>query len=131
VRQKANFESFAFYFLVCYPIPIVFYSLTIFTMRTPVKYTRKQQFLRKGFIFILSFTCGIATTVLAAAVYDATVQSRANTIFNSIQSVAGTLDESDVPSYYNLVRMNISSLIQVLRLVDVKVAAELGLSGTG
>ncbi len=94
-------------------------------MRTPVKYTRKQQFLRKGFIFFLSFTCGIISTVVAAAVYDANVQSRANTIFNSIQSIAGTLDESDVPSYYNLVRMNIASLIQVLTLVDTKVALEL------
>ena len=85
-------------------------------------YTKKQHIVRKTLIVLLSFTGGIITTVLASAVYDANVQSRANTIFSTIKSNATTMDPLDTTSYYTLVRMNIKSLIQVLTLVDENVA---------
>lgn len=65
------------------------------------------------------------TTVLATGVYDTNVQSRANAMVDTIKSNASTMDPLDVSSYYSLVRMNISSLMQVLTVVDGKVAIEL------
>lgn len=65
------------------------------------------------------------TTVLAAAVYDANIQSRANKIFDTIRSNASIMDPLDIPAYYSLVRMNVASLMQVLTLVDDKIDIEL------
>jgi hypothetical protein len=68
----------------------------------------------------------MASTVLAAAVYDASVQSRANTIFDVIKNNASTMNQSDSTAYYNLVRLNIKSLVEVLTAVDGKILTEIG-----
>lgn len=88
-------------------------------------YTKKQHIIRKSLIIGSSFLLGIATTAIAAAVYDANIQSRADAMFATIESNAHTISASDRPAYYSLVRMNISSLIQVLTLVDDKVSTKL------
>ncbi|MBX9808908.1 hypothetical protein K2X92_00780 [Candidatus Gracilibacteria bacterium] len=89
-------------------------------------YSKKQHIARKTIITCLAFAGGMISTVLAAAVYDANVQSRANTIFDVIKKNASTMDQSDSTAYYNLVRLNIKSLVEVLTAVDGKILTELG-----
>lgn len=81
--------------------------------------------VRKTIITLITFVWGMITTVLAAAVYDANIQSRANKIFDTIRSNASIMDPLDIPAYYSLVRMNVASLMQVLTLVDDKIDIEL------
>lgn len=93
-------------------------------------YTKKQHIARKTIIILITFVWGVITTVLATGVYDTNVQSRANAMVDTIKSNASTMDPLDVSSYYSLVRMNISSLMQVLTVVDGKVAIELWLASS-
>ena len=81
-------------------------------------YTKKQHIVRKSLIIITSFALGVATTAIAAAVYDASIQSRADAMLSTIRSNASTLSSVDRPAYYGLVRSNIQSLISVLNAVD-------------
>lgn len=69
----------------------------------------------------------MTSTVLAVAVYDANVQSRANIIVDIIKTNANTLSQSDTSAYYALVRMNIKTLIEVLNQVDQKLVEELNI----
>lgn len=81
-------------------------------------YTKKQHIMRKSLIIVTSFVLGVATTAIAAAVYDANIQSRADAMLATIRSNASTLSPADTPAYYSLVRSNIQSLIAVLNTVD-------------
>jgi len=88
-------------------------------------YTKKQHIIRKTTIVVASFLIGIVSTVFAAATYDATIQSRATSMFNAIKSNADVMDPRDVSSYYTLVHLNILSLIQVLTSLDTSITAEI------
>ena len=88
-------------------------------------YTKKQNFFKTSIVISVSFILGITSTVLAAVVYDVNIQNRANKIFDIIKSNASTMSSPDRISYYNLVRMNITSLTNVLIVVDGKIATEL------
>lgn len=90
-------------------------------------YTKKQHIVRKTIITCLAFVWGMTSTVLAVAVYDANVQSRANIIVDIIKTNANTLSQSDTSAYYALVRMNIKTLIEVLNQVDQKLVEELNI----
>ncbi len=98
-------------------------------------YTRKQHIIRKAIITLVTFTGGVISTVIASAIYDASIQSRATTILATIDSNASTMDPIDVVSYYTLVHMNIESLMQVLSVVDNTLTEKLSiaskLDGTG
>ena len=85
-------------------------------------YTKKQHIMRKSLIVVSAFVLGVATTALAAAVYDANIQSRADAMLATIRSNASTISASDRPAYYSLVRSNIQSLISVLNTVDSTLA---------
>ena len=65
------------------------------------------------------------TTVIATTMIDSSTESRANAIWNSIQSNANKMQTSDVVAYYQLVRLNIKSLTQVLGIVDAKLLQEI------
>lgn len=81
-------------------------------------YTKKQHIISKSLIIIASFVLGVTTTAIAASVYDASIQSRADAMIATIKSNASTLNPADAPAYYSLVRANIQSLISVLKTVD-------------
>ncbi len=89
-------------------------------------HTKKQHIVRKTIIVSVSFLLGIVSTVIAAATYDANIQTRATKMFNTIKSNASTLATADQQAYYTLVRLNIQSLIQVLTSVDSSLMVELG-----
>ena len=89
-------------------------------------HTKKQHIVRKTIIVSVSFLLGIVSTVIAAATYDANIQTRATKMFNTIKSNASTLATADQQAYYTLVRLNIQSLIQVLTSVDSSLMLELG-----
>jgi len=89
-------------------------------------YTKKQHIVRKTIIVSVSFLLGIVSTVIAAATYDANIQTRATKMFNTIKSNASTLATADQQAYYTLVHLNIQSLIQVLTSVDSSLMLELG-----
>ncbi|MBX9808907.1 hypothetical protein K2X92_00775 [Candidatus Gracilibacteria bacterium] len=86
-----------------------------------------KHIIRKSVIVGLSFAVGVVSTVFAAATYDISVQTRANTIFDVIKKNASTMDQSDSIAYYNLVRLNIKSLVEVFSVVDASIVGELGL----
>jgi len=89
-------------------------------------HTKKQHIVRKTIIVSVSFILGIVSTVIAAATYDANIQTRATKMFNTIKSNASTLATADQQAYYTLVRLNIESLIQVLMSVNSSLDIELG-----
>ena len=89
-------------------------------------HTKKQHIVRKTIIVSVSFLLGIVSTVIAAATYDANIQTRATKMFNTIKSNASTLATADQQAYYTLVHLNIQSLIQVLTSVDSSLMVELG-----
>ena len=103
---------------------MLFLFCIIFLIKYPM-YTKKHHIVRKTIITCLAFAWGMTSTVLAVAVYDANVQSRANTIVDVIKSNANTLSQSDASAYYALVRMNIKTLIEILNQVDHKLVEEL------
>lgn len=90
-------------------------------------HTKKQHIVRKTIIISVSFILGIVSTVIAAATYDANIQTRATKIFDAIENNAKNFTEIDKKAYYTLVRLNIQSLIQVLGIVDKTLMIELGI----
>ena len=114
-----DFCFFIYFVLLLFQMAIIL-SITYTNM-----YSTKQHIVRKSLIVLVSFIWGIATTVLASAFYDANVQSRATKMFTAITNNANQLDPKDVPTYYNLVHLNIQSLMQVLTSVDTSVMAAL------
>jgi hypothetical protein len=91
-------------------------------------YSKKQHITRKAIIICLAFAWWMISTVLAAAVYDANIQSRATAILATIDSNASAMDPMDVVSYYTLVHMNIESLMQVLSVVDSSLTEKLSIA---
>ena len=89
-------------------------------------HTKKQHIVRKTIIVSVSFILGIVSTVIAAATYDANIQTRATKMFNTIKSNASNLAEADQKAYFTLVHLNIQSLMQVLTSVDASLDIELG-----
>jgi hypothetical protein len=69
-------------------------------------------------IATISFISGILITVVAAATYDAAIQSRAAKLLTAIKTNASDLTSEDAVAYYSVVRENIKSLIAVLTEVD-------------
>ncbi len=88
-------------------------------------FTRKQHIVRKTLIVATSFLMGATLTLFAASVYDASVQTRATKIFESIKTNASSMNQADSMAYYSLVRMNIKSLIEVLTLVETNLSGEI------
>ena len=88
-------------------------------------FTRKQHIVRKTLIIASSFVMGATLTLFAASAYDASVQTRATKIFESIKSNAATMNDVDSAAYYTLVRMNIKTLIEVLSLVETNLSGEI------
>ena len=64
-------------------------------------HTKKQHIVRKTIIVSVSFLLGIVSTVIAAATYDANIQTRATKMFNTIKSNANTLATADQQAYYS------------------------------
>lgn len=87
-------------------------------------YTKKYHSVKLFLFGIILFASGVLTTVIATTLVDANIEARANTIWNVIKSNASKMEASDVISYYQLVRLNISSLSQVLDSVDAKIVQE-------
>jgi hypothetical protein len=85
-------------------------------------FTRKQHIVRKTLIVATSFLMGATLTLFAASVYDASVQTRATKIFESIKTNASSMNQADSMAYYSLVRMNIKTLIEVLTLVETNLS---------
>ena len=88
----------------------------------------KYHSIRLFFFWILLFLSGVVTTVIATTTIDSNTETRANTIWSAIQSNASNMNTSDVISYYQLVRLNIKTLIEVLSIVDKKIIQELSLT---
>lgn len=86
-------------------------------------HTKSRKALRIGMITSISFISGIIVTIVAAATYDATIQSRALKMLTAIKSNAQELSPEDAGAYYSLVRENIKSLIAVLSEVDKGLAS--------
>jgi hypothetical protein len=91
--------------------------------------TKKFHSIRLFIFGIILFVSGVLTTVIATTLVDANIETRANTIWNVIKSNASKMEASDVISYYQLVRLNISSLSQVLDSVDAKIVQEVSTIG--
>lgn len=81
-------------------------------------HSKSHHALRIGMIATISFISGILITVVAAATYDAAIQSRAAKLLTAIKTNASDLTSEDAVAYYSVVRENIKSLIAVLTEVD-------------